>query len=76
ERGIKVGLLRLITPWPFPDEKVKELREAELIVPEVNAGQMAREVERWAGEKVHRVNRLGGEPIHPEEIMKKIEEVS
>jgi 2-oxoglutarate ferredoxin oxidoreductase subunit alpha len=75
ERGIKVGLLRLITPWPFPDKKVSELREAEIIVPEVNAGQMAREVERWARKPVHRVNRLGGEPLHPDEILKKIEEV-
>jgi 2-oxoglutarate ferredoxin oxidoreductase subunit alpha len=75
-QGIKVGLLRLITPWPFPGEKIDELREAQLIVPEVNAGQMAREVERWAKRPVHRVNRLGGEPIHPEEIMRKIEEVT
>jgi len=75
EKGLKVGLLRLITPWPFPDEKIEQLKEAEFIVPEVNAGQMAREVERCAKKPVHRVNRLGGEPIHPEEILKKIEEV-
>ncbi|MFQ6034063.1 MAG: 2-oxoacid:acceptor oxidoreductase subunit alpha, partial [Candidatus Bipolaricaulia bacterium] len=37
ERGTKVGLLRLITPWPFPGEKIDELRDLELIVPEVNA---------------------------------------
>ena len=76
EKGIKVGLLRLITPWPFPGEKIEELRDRELIVPEVNAGQMAREVERWAKKRVHRVNRLGGEPIHPEEILEKIREVA
>ncbi|MGQ9601680.1 MAG: 2-oxoacid:acceptor oxidoreductase subunit alpha [Candidatus Bipolaricaulia bacterium] len=76
EKGIKVGLLRLITPWPFPDKKVSELRDAEIIVAEVNAGQMAREVERHARKPVHRVNRLGGEPIHPEEILRKIEEVA
>lgn len=76
ERGLKVGMLRLITPWPFPDKKVAELREAELIVPEVNAGQMAREVERHARKPAHRVNRLGGEPLHPAEILRKIEEVT
>jgi 2-oxoglutarate ferredoxin oxidoreductase subunit alpha len=76
ERGIKVGMLRLITPWPFPDKRVQDLGEATLIVPEVNAGQMAREVERWVKGSVHRVNRLGGEPIHPQEILDKIEEVS
>ncbi len=76
EGGIKVGMLRLVTPWPFPDKKIQNLREATLIVPEVNAGQMAREVERWTKEPVQRVNRLGGEPIHPQEILDKIEEVS
>jgi 2-oxoglutarate ferredoxin oxidoreductase subunit alpha len=76
EQGMKVGMLRLITPWPFPGEKIEEIKEAELIVPEVNAGQMAREIERWARKPVHRVNRLGGAPIHPQEILKKIKEVS
>lgn len=76
EKGIKVGLLRLITPWPFPDKRVADLRDAKIIVAEVNAGQMAREVERHARKPVHRVNRLGGEPIHPDEILRKIEEVA
>jgi 2-oxoglutarate ferredoxin oxidoreductase subunit alpha len=76
EHGMTVGMLRLITPWPFPGEKIEEIKEAELIVPEVNAGQMAREIERWARKPVHRVNRLGGAPIHPQEILKKIKEVS
>jgi 2-oxoglutarate ferredoxin oxidoreductase subunit alpha len=76
EKGRKVGLLRLITAWPFPGEKIEELRDAELIVPEVNAGQMAREVERWAKKSVHKVNKLGGAPITPDEILQKIEEVA
>ena len=76
EKGLKVGMLRLITAWPFPGERVEELKDAELIVPEVNAGQMAREVERWAKKGVHRVNKLGGAPIAPEEILQKIEEVA
>ncbi len=76
ERGLRVGMLRLITAWPFPGRKVEELKDRELIVPEVNAGQMAREVERWARKPVHRVNRLGGAPIAPEEILQKIEEVA
>jgi 2-oxoglutarate ferredoxin oxidoreductase subunit alpha len=75
EKGIKVGMLRLITPWPFPGQKIEEIKQAELIVPEVNAGQMAREVERWARKPIHRVNRLGGAPIHPLEILNRIEEV-
>ena len=76
EKGRKVGLLRLITAWPFPGEKIEELKDAELIVPEVNAGQMAREVERWAKKPVHKVNKLGGAPITPDEILQKIEEVA
>jgi 2-oxoglutarate ferredoxin oxidoreductase subunit alpha len=76
EKGIKVGMLRLITPWPFPGQKIEEIKQAELIVPEVNAGQMAREVERWARKPIHRVNRLGGAPIHPLEILNRIEEVA
>ncbi|MCR4405196.1 MAG: 2-oxoacid:acceptor oxidoreductase subunit alpha [Candidatus Acetothermia bacterium] len=76
ERGLKVGMLRLITPWPFPDKRVAALREAEIIVPEVNAGQMAREIERWIRKPAHRVNRLGGELLHPDEILRKIEEVA
>jgi len=75
EKGIKVGMLRLITPWPFPGQKIEEIKQAELIVPEVNAGQMAREVERWARKPIHRVNRLGGAPIHPQEILNRIEEL-
>jgi len=76
EEGIKVGLLRLITPWPFPQEKIEEIKDARLIVPEINAGQMAREVERCAKKPVYKVNRLGGEPIHPEEILAIIREVA
>jgi 2-oxoglutarate ferredoxin oxidoreductase subunit alpha len=75
EKGIKVGMLRLITPWPFPGQKIEEIKQAELIVPEVNAGQMAREVERWARKPIHRVNHLGGAPIHPLEIVNRIEEI-
>jgi 2-oxoglutarate ferredoxin oxidoreductase subunit alpha len=76
EKGLKVGMLRLITPWPFPNGKIEEIKDAELIVPEVNAGQMVREVERWARKPVHRINRLGGEPISPDEILQVIEEVA
>ena len=36
---------------------------------------MTREVERWARKPIHRVNRLGGAPIHPLEILNRIEEV-
>jgi len=50
QQGIKAGLLRLITVWPFPEEKILELaKQAKtIIVPEINKGQIVREVERCA----------------------------
>ncbi len=51
EKGVKVGLLRLITLWPFHDDKVASVIAGKkaVIVPEMNLGQYAREVERVAG---------------------------
>ena len=50
EEGLRVGLLRLITPWPFPAWRIVELAEQvkAFLVPEVNLGQMVLEVERAA----------------------------
>jgi len=48
ERGIKVGNLRLVTVWPFPDEKVTQLakKTKAFVVPEINYGQIVFEVSR------------------------------
>jgi 2-oxoglutarate ferredoxin oxidoreductase subunit alpha len=50
-RGKPVGFLRLITLWPFPDERVREVAKhvRAVFVPEMNMGKMVREVERVAG---------------------------
>lgn len=50
KEGIKVGMLRLITVWPFPEERVRALarRTKAFVVPELNAGQIVLEVERCA----------------------------
>jgi len=50
-RGFRVGKLRLITAWPFPEKKIRELATnvKAFVVPELNLGQMVREVERAAG---------------------------
>ena len=50
EEGIRVGLLRLVTVWPFPDARIRELadRVKGIVVPEINMGQMVYEVERCA----------------------------
>ncbi len=49
-RGLKIGKFRLITAWPFPDEQIRRLalHAKALVVPELNLGQMVREVERAA----------------------------
>ncbi len=71
--GIKVGLLRLITVWPFPEEYVQNLaaKVKGLIVPEINMGQMVREVERCSHGKtqVIGVSHPGGGLHTPEMIL-------
>ena len=51
DKGLRVGKLRLIAVWPFPDAKIRELaaRAKAFVVPELNMGQMVGEVERAAG---------------------------
>ena len=54
KQGLKVGYLRLITLWPFPDKVIKNLvmrKPKAIIFPEMNMGKMVREVERAAGGK-------------------------
>jgi len=75
-RRRKVGLLRLKTLWPFPTRIVgRACREARrVIVPEMNLGQIAIEVERIVGDrKVKRVNRIDGEMITPKQILDAME---
>jgi 2-oxoglutarate ferredoxin oxidoreductase subunit alpha len=80
EEGIKAGLLRLITVWPFADDRLTELASAvkAFIVPEINYGQMVREVERCvAGKaKVRLVPHMGGGVHLPETILDAIREES
>ena len=80
DRGLKVGKLRLITAWPFPDRKIAELagRTKAFVVPELNLGQMSREVERAAGgkAKTYLVPHAGGSVHHPEEILNVILEAA
>lgn len=79
ERGVKVGLLRLITIWPFPEQRIRELsnKVKAFVVPEVNYGQIVLEVERCAGGNTdaHLVPKMGGALHTPHEILDKIMEV-
>jgi len=74
-KGVKVGYVRLKTIWPFPKDDVSKLAESagSLIVPEMNLGQIAGEVEKVVGRKVVKLNKIGGgELITPEEILELI----
>jgi 2-oxoglutarate ferredoxin oxidoreductase subunit alpha len=75
---LKVGLLKLVTVWPFPEKRVRELagQVRALVVPEINAGQIALEVERCAAGRAATilVPHLGGDIIHPDAILEAIRE--
>ena len=71
--GIRAGLIKLETVWPFPEELIRDVatRVRALIMPEINAGQMVLELQRCAGGAcpVHLVSNLGGSIIHPAVIL-------
>ncbi len=70
--GRKVGLLRLKTLWPFPEDVVERIADEaqRVIVAEMNLGQVALEVERIVGRrKVERVGRADGETVSPLQIL-------
>jgi 2-oxoglutarate/2-oxoacid ferredoxin oxidoreductase subunit alpha len=77
-QGLRVGLLRPIVVWPFPEKRVRELaqRVHAFVVVEMNYGQMVYEVERCAGDKARTllVAHGGGTVHEPEEILKAIRE--
>lgn len=79
-QGIRAGLFRPLTLWPFPEDALRALgqRAAAVLVPEMNAGQLRLEVERVTGrhDRIARLNRLTGEPIGPGEILATIEELT
>jgi len=77
--GINAGLLRLITVWPFCEEKIFELagKVKAILVPEINNGQIVREVERCAKGKSSVVHIPIFADVHtPQEILHKIREAS
>ncbi len=73
KEGIRVGYLRLITVWPFPEEQIRALAKKirAFVVPEINDGQILREVERCAAgqARVIGVNRLGGDILEPQQVL-------
>ncbi len=79
-RGIKAGLLKLNTIWPFPEEKIKEIagNVDAIIVAEVNEGQVYHVVKEIVEgvTRVYSMTKMGGELHSAEEIFKFIESVS
>jgi len=77
-QGLKVGLLKLVTIWPFPRRHLEPLIKAgkTMLVPEMNMGQVSREVRRVneGTSPVITLNKIDGTIISPKEILAKIKE--
>lgn len=77
--GIKAGLFRPLTIWPFPEEEVSAIasRVKSIVVPELSLGQIIFEVERCAKGRcrVEGIYRVDGDPITPAQILEKVKEV-
>ena len=80
EKGLKVGLLKLMTIWPFVRSAVEKVLQSSkiLLVPEMNMGQISREVKRVnrGMAKVFTLNKVDGTIITPKEILNRIAEVA
>ncbi len=78
DEGIRAGLLRLITVWPFAEDRIRELaqRVKAFVVPEINYGQIVLEVERCVAGKASTllVPHMGGGVHSPQTILKAIKE--
>lgn len=77
-QGLKVGLFRPITLWPFPEEALRAATTSAkiVLVPEMNQGQLVLEVERLLhSPQIIPLNRIDGEAITPADISAKITEV-
>jgi 2-oxoglutarate ferredoxin oxidoreductase subunit alpha len=75
EKGVKVGFVRLIGIWPFPGTTVERLggKVDRIYVPEMNLGQVNREVERYVDCPVVPISKIGGVPHTVSEVLSAIE---
>ncbi len=77
--GVRVGMLRLITVWPFPEDRIRDIagQTRVFVVPEVNYGQISLEVERCACGKAKTVlvPHMGGGVHAPRTILEAIKQV-
>lgn len=79
EEGIKAGLFRPITIWPFPEERVKHLAAGVkgILVAEMNLGQLVLEVQRVVEGRtpVYHIGRANGDVLAPSELVARVKEV-
>jgi 2-oxoglutarate ferredoxin oxidoreductase subunit alpha len=79
DQGIKAGMLKLNTVWPFPEEQVRQLAGQVkcLVTVEVNLGQIHLEVQRCAGGKAPAflVGHAGGDIISPETVIDALQQI-
>jgi len=67
--GKNIGFLQIRTVWPFPDFALKQFKNARrFLVPELNFGQIAREIERHVKVPVVSIPKLGGDLHFPQEL--------
>lgn len=80
EEGIKVGFLRLVTVWPFPDEQIQKIAKdiRAFVVPEINMGQIRYEVERCAAgqAQVFGAHIPGGNVLNPQYVLNVIRQAA
>lgn len=68
---MEIGHLNLRIVWPFPEEALKKFPNAsKFIIPELNLGQIAREVQRHTDVEVESFPKIGGEMHTPEELFR------
>jgi 2-oxoglutarate ferredoxin oxidoreductase subunit alpha len=80
DQGIRVGMFRPITLWPFPVRTFESLVDGKrgVLVAEMNAGQLITEIERYRpqGCSIEGLNRIDGETITPRQILNSIQELA
>ena len=77
-QGLKAGMFRLITVWPFPGAQIARLsdRVKAFVVAEVNLGQIETQVQRFTARPVLGMHHGGGEMLRPDAILAAVQEVS
>lgn len=77
QEGKKVGLLRLITIWPFPDKLIARVSSEvkKIFIPEMNKGQVAGEIMKYTCSDIISYSQTNGDIIHPDTIMEELRRI-